>query len=714
MGKRTVFLILSSLSLVLPRGVYADAEQAGDDLAIFYPEGGERSLLPPSFALIQEPKVTGEVAADWKMVPVWSKVGATYQWTLTVDEGTSLYGTGEVTGALERSGTVVELYNTDNYAYRSAGGKRLYQTHPFVLGVRADGTAFGVIADTSCFSVFDLTDGIKIYSDKAPFRVLVIEKDSPQDVMKALGELTGTIEMPPMWALGYQQCRWSYYPDARVREIADGFRSREIPCDVIWLDIHYMDGYRVFTFDQKRFPDPTGLNNYLHGNGFKTVWMIDPGVKVDADYSVYQSGTKNDVWVRDAQGGEYHGKVWPGDCAFPDYTAPHVAAWWSDLYADFMATGIDGVWNDMNEPAIFGGGTMPDGNQHRGGLVLENGQTIPAGSHELYHNVYGMLMVKASREGIMAANPDKRPFILSRSNYLGGHRYAAMWTGDNESTQEHMEMSIPMSLSIGLSGQPFSGPDAGGFGKNPQPDLMGHWFSLAAFYPFSRGHAMEKTINKEPWEFGAVVEEAAKVSFEKRYRLMPYLYTLFQEASQTGMPVMRPLFFVDPTNQDLRKEDQAFLFGGDLLVIPKWADSPVLPAGFNREVTIVEPSNKQANQYLPTLRIRDGAIIPLTKVMQNTTEYNHSDLTLMVRLNKKGEAAGILYEDAGDGWGFKEGDYRKTDFRAKKVGNRIGIQLEKIGGQMHIPARDLKIQILLDDRTVSIIKPETKTIWINL
>jgi alpha-glucosidase len=267
--------------------------------------------------------------------------------------------------------------------------------------------------------------------------------------------------------------------------------------------------------------------------------------------------------VTTAEGREFHGKVWPGLCAFPDFTVPTVRTWWSGLYRDFLAKGVDGVWNDMNEPSVFDGpdGTMPETNQHRGGAGLA------PGPHRQYHNVFGMLMVRATREGVLAARPDQRPFVLTRSNFLGGQRYAATWTGDNTASDEHMKLSIPMSLTLGLSGQPFNGPDLGGYGKNATAEVWARWAAMGVFFPFCRGHSEKGVNNKEPWAFGPEVERTARIALERRYRLLPYLYTCFHTAAQTGLPIMRPLFFADPADPALRREEHAFLLGSDLLAL---------------------------------------------------------------------------------------------------------------------------------------------------
>lgn len=684
----------------LIRAVVADSQPAGkgemilQNTARFWPSEVDRAKVLPSFSFESEPQSIGSVSEPWPLKPVFgTHEGQKYAY-VDIPSDVDLYGTGEVTGSLIRNGYKIVLSNKDCYNYHKAD--QLYQSHPWVLGVYPDGTAFGIMFDTPWQAELDLRAGILFTTlQEAPdFPVIVIKGSTPQEVMTRLGELTGTMPMPPRWTLGYQQCRYSYYPDARVREIADTFRAKRIPCDVIWFDIHYMDGYRVFTFNHDLFPDPKATNAYLHDLGFKSVWMIDPGVKYDPGYAVYDSGTKIDAWVKDNSGKTYVGPVWPGDCVFPDFTVPAVNRWWSGLYQDFMAQGIDGVWNDMDEPSVFNAdtnGTMPMDNLHRGGGDL------PAGPHAQYHNVYGMLMVKASREGIRQANPEKRPFVLTRANFLGGHRYAATWTGDNWASWQHLKWSIPMSLNLSLSGQPFNGPDIGGFLESAAPDLWGHWIAVGAFYPFSRAHTCDGTANQEPWEFGPEVENAARTALQKRYRLMPYLYTVFQQAHAKGLPVMRPVFFADPTDLSLRMEDQAFLLGPDVMIVPRWADNPKQPSGIWRTVSILDEKSED-DPYQCDIKLRGGAIVPLGPVVQTTQQIGTvQQLTLLIVLDEQGRARGIVYEDAGEGYAYKQGQYGLSTFTAEQSGNRVTVKCADLQGDLRMESRMVNIMVVAAD-----------------
>lgn len=667
----------------------------GDGIAKFVPKGFNLSQMP-SFALKAEPQEKGMLPSNWQLYPIMEKKKGHASAYLDVPQGTSLYGGGEVTGPLLRNGQSIKLWNTDSGAYSVDNGKRLYQSHPWVMGVRPDGTSFGILFDTPYKAKLTTTDErINFETEGELFRIFVIDRESPQAVIKGLAELIGTMPMVPRWALGYQQCRFSYTPASRVIEVADTFRIKRIPCDVIWMDIDYMDGYRIFTFNPQTFPDPAALNRDLHIRGFHSAWMIDPGAKVDSTYFVYKSGTANDVWVKTAQGKEFHGDAWPGACAFPDFTQPKTVRWWADLYKDFLDKGVDGVWNDVNEPQISNTptGTMPEDNKHLGG------DKIPAGPHLKYHNVYGYLMVKASREGIMKARPQNRPFILTRSNFLGGQRFAATWTGDNASWESHMTMSVPMILTLGLSGQPFSGADVGGFLFNPDADLFGRWMALGAFYPFSRGHACAGTINKEPWAFGQKVEDVSRMALERRYVLLPYYYTLLHEASETGMPIMRPVFFADPKDTLLRAEEQAFLIGENLLVVPEWAKNPALPKGIWRNLSLIPGDDKDS--YQAKLKIRGGAIIPTGKIIQNTNEKSLDPLTLLVCLDEKGEAHGTLYWDEGDNWSFKDGNYSFQHFTAiRTADNKVQVKITQKKGKYITENNDMAIVKIITDKGI--------------
>ncbi|MBL8765042.1 MAG: DUF5110 domain-containing protein [Phycisphaerae bacterium] len=676
-----------------------------------------RGSLEPSLALVTEPTLAAPHPAPPPPSPArrprpwFARRGTEFIARLELEPGASLYGTGEAAGPLLRNGRRTVCWNTDAYAYRDST-ESLYQSHPWVLGVRRDGSAFGVLADTSRRCAIDLGDALTFRARGAPFRVLTIEADTPQRVLRILSDLTGRMDLPPRWALGYHQCRYSYESAARALEVAREFRRREIPCDVLWLDIDYMDGFRCFTFDPVRFPDPRALNDALHELGFRTVWMIDPGIKAEPGYHVYDQGRAGDHFIRRPDGAEYHGKVWPGPCAFPDFTRAATRDWWASLYEAFMANGIDGVWNDMNEPAVFEapGKTMPDDLPHRADPALGG-----PGPHARFHNVYGTLMARATRAGVARANPRKRPFVLTRAGSLGSQRDAATWTGDNTSDWDHLAWSIPMILNLGLSGQPFAGPDIGGFIGDADETLFARWIGIGSLLPFARGHSEKGTRDHEPWSFGARAERVCRAALQRRSRLLPYLYTLAWEASRTGLPIARPLFFADPRDPALRDADDAFLLGADLMVrcrvTPEGPCRAPTPRG--PEWPLVEPLDALDPDLvasLPELRLRPGAILPLAPVSPHASAQPASPVTLLVRPDPDGLASGTLYEDDGDGHDHRDGAYQITRFRARRADRRVEVTASAEGTHTSAP-RHLIVRLVSPDGSLAHAEgPEASTI----
>ncbi len=666
---------------------------------------------------------------------------------IEITPGTSLYGTGEVGGPLLRNGRTVVTWNTDAFGYKP-DTPSLYQSHPFVLAVRPDGSAFGVLADTTWRTEINLETGIQFTAEGNPFPLYIIERSSPQEVIKGLTKLIDPMPLPPMWAIGYHQCRYSYNPESVVREITSGFRKRNIPATVIWFDIDYMAGYRAFTYDPVQFPDPKKLNDDLGAQGWKRIWMINPGLKLEPEMNpaereaatkagpqalkaweeqvaklkaIRASGDAADVWVKTAKGEVYTGAVWPGMCTFPDYTQPGVRQWWAGLYKDFMALGVDGVWNDMNEPAIFNvaSKTMPEDNQHKGGD--EPFGKVQPGDHARFHNVYGMLMAKGTYAGIAAANPDKRPFVLTRAGYIGSQRYAATWTGDNSADWNDLEQSVPMVLNLGISGQPFSGPDIGGFnGSGPRDEKeralhFARWMGFGAMLPFSRGHTAKGNVDKEPWSFGPATELTCKLALQRRYRLLPYFYTLFREASLTNMPVNRPVFFADPKDPALRAEDDAFLLGDAVLVVPQMMPDGtrqvIEPKGIWRKFEIVQDDGSTAdpsvradhlaNADLPVLKLKGGTIVPMGPFQEWTGHKPLDPLTLIIALDAQGTARGELYEDAGDGYGYRNGEFLLTRYAASTdARGNVTVDVAGTDGKMARAQRSLIVELLTDKGVV--------------
>ncbi|NJL74484.1 MAG: DUF4968 domain-containing protein [Saprospiraceae bacterium] len=494
-------------------------------------------------------------------------------------------GLGDKASKLNLRGSIKQNWNTDAFAFDQHRDP-MYRSIPFYCGLHSK-IGYGIFMDNTYRSHFDFaaTDPktTTFFAEGGEMNYYFIYGPKLMDVVENYAEITGSAPMPPLWALGFHQCRWSYFPEARVREVAQEFRDRNIPCDAIYLDIDYMDGYRCFTWDEKHFPNPTAMIKDLENQGFKTVVMIDPGLRVDEDYEVYQSGLAVDAYCKRTSGELMVGPVWPPACVFPDFTRPDVRAWWGKCYEElYLTQGVSGFWNDMNEPAMFKVDrlTFPD-------EVLHDFDGAPT-NHRKAHNIYGQQMSKATYEGLKALNPEKRPFLLSRATYSGGQRYAAIWTGDNVASWEHLHLANVQVQRLSMSGFSFVGSDIGGFAGTPTGELMIRWLQLGIFHPLFRVHSMGNNtgganeteqeliheierinrLDQEPWAFGEEYTALAKAAIELRYQLLPYLYSKFYDHYFMGTPIIRSLVLYDqedPNTYDLESE---FLFGESILVCP--------------------------------------------------------------------------------------------------------------------------------------------------
>lgn len=591
-------------------------------------------------------------------------------------EWETYYGLGEKAGAtLSRDTQQFVMWNTDTYGY-PRGLDPIYQSIGFYIALRhvkPRGYAYGLFLDNTSRTYFDMgkTDPARVTFGAASGELNYYlftggEEHSPKKVLRDYTDLTGRTPLPPLWALGNQQSRWSYYPEARVREVARGFRESKIPADVIYLDIDYMDGFRVFTWNRQHFPDPSKLIADLRAEGFRTVVIIDPGIKVDPNYFAYKEGQAGGHFVREADGSELHASVWPGVCAFPDFTDPKAREWFGSLYKKNLDEGIAGFWNDMNEPGVFLSDETPKPDTYHHPMktfplgAKHAGDGMP-GTHARYHNVYGMQMARSTFEGLKKLRPGERPFVLTRAGYAGVQRYSAVWTGDNVASWDHLRLSIPMLLNLGVSGVPLVGADVGGFSGNPSPELYARWLQAAALTPFLRSHSESGSKPHEPYSYGEEFTKINRASIELRYRLLPYLYTLFDEHKRTGAPVMRPLWFEYPDDSRTYTAEDEYLVGRDLLVAPVVRESATkrnvyFPSG-DRWVDWwtgkTYEGGKDAEIEAPLERlplfVRAGAAVPTQPAVQHTGEMLKVPLTLLVVPGADGTSS--FYEDAGDGFG---------------------------------------------------------------
>ena len=611
------------------------------------------------------------------------------------EAGERYFGCGERTSGLEKTGSHQIFYNVDPPLGHTASFNNLYSSIPFTLSM-ANGRAHGLFFDNTHRVELDLAleseDRALYEAEGGAIIYYVFCGPTPADVVDRYTELTGRTPMPPLWSLGNQQCRYSYMDEEEVREVARGFREHDIPCDVIYLDIHYMEGYRVFTWNKDRFPDPGRMISDLREQGFRVVTIVDPGVKVDENYPVYTDGREKDLYCKTREGEEYHNAVWPGVCAFPDFTNPETRRWWGENQRVLTDAGVAGIWCDMNEPALFipHVSTLPDDVVHPGGRTGE------ARWHAQIHNTYGSLMARSAREGLLALRPEERPFVITRAGYAGLQRHAMHWTGDNSSWWEHLWMSMPQLQNLALSGVAWAGVDIGGFGGDTNGELLARWTEFGVFQPYCRNHTTIGTRRQEPWAFGEPYESVCRKMIKLRQQLLPYLYSLFEECHTTGAPILRPLLFEYPEDETTYTADDEFLLGDALLVAPITRPGiehrhVYLPGGtwfhYWGGERFEGPAHILAHAPLgePALYVRANTAIPMGPDASHTDERPTDPLTLLV-YPAEGAGESTLYEDAGNGFGYIEGEYARRRVSCESSEDRITVRLGERGGSF-VPER---------------------------
>lgn len=633
--------------------------------------------------------------------------------------GDAFFGLGEKTGTGNRSGRDFTLWNVDVLNPTASGefssvraaddpraDNRGTEFDPYYVSIpffyhrdAASGAMSGSFVDNSYRAAYDFSPGdhFQVHFSGGQYTEYVFAGPTAQQILEAYTWLTGRMNLPPLWSLGYQQCRWHKYNQDDVLAIADCLRSNEIPCDGLWLDIEYMDGYRVFTWNNELFPDPHAMISELADDGFRLTTIVDPGVKWDPGYWVYDQAKERDVLCRTDGGDTYIGQVWPGNTAFPDFATDEGRAWWGELNAAHVASGIAGIWNDMNEPAT--------GNISPLGMRFDKGRA----SHERYHNQYAMLMAMGTVQGLLKERPDDRTFVLSRAGSPGIQRYAANWMGDNVSNWDHLAVSIPMATGLGLSGQPFVGADIGGFIGSCDPELFIRWIQYGALTPFCRNHSVIGQRDQYPWSFGPAILNIAREALELRYRLMPYVYTAFIEASKTGTPIQRPLILENQYDDVAVDIDDQYLFGPNLLVAP-----------------VLEPGATQRSVYLPRgtwydwhtgeslagqrflaadapldripLYARAGSVVPMwSEAPLTTAGYRPEEIELHVFAPvEDGEYESFLQEDDGQSLAATHGVHLRTRFVVTKNGSAITLRAKTSGDGFPEFARQRFVVVIHD------------------
>ena len=578
----------------------------------------------------------------------------------------AFFGLGDKPTDLNLRGKRFVNWNTDAYSF-GWNQDPIYRSIPFYLSLN-EGISHGIFFDNTFKAHFDFgsedRDKTSFWADGGELQYYYIHGPNMMDVVKRYHLLTGTHPMPPLWALGYHQCRWSYYPESKVMKVAKGFRENQIPCDGIYLDIDYMDGYRCFTWNRKYFPDPKKMIKELAADGFKTVVIIDPGIRVDDNYSVFKEGKANRYFCRRSDDYFMEGHVWPGRCQFPDFTNPEVREWWGTLFDELVQIGVAGVWNDMNEPAVFGAGTFPDDVRHQ-----YDGYR---GSHRKAHNVYGMQMVRATYEGMRKLMKNKRPFTITRAGYSGVQRFTSVWTGDNVASWEHLRLGNVQCQRLSMSGIPFCGTDIGGFSGEPDGELFTRWIQMGTFSPFMRAHSAGDTKEREPWSFGEPYTAINRKFIELRYKLLPYLYSTFWEHHRYGFPILRPVIMQEQDEMNNQARQDEFTYGDKILVCPVMEPGQksryvYLPKGnwYNYWTNEMVAGGKEVEVDTPLdiipIFVKAGSVIPEYPVMQYVGEKEIEEVKLNVYYSDNA-ANSFFFEDYGETFAYEQDIYSEKKF----------------------------------------------------
>jgi alpha-glucosidase len=622
------------------------------------------------------------------------------------------FGLGDKTGPLDRRGQAFTNWNTDAYKFQGFTDP-LYKTIPFFVAVGGPAGSYGIFLDNTWRSWFDFgkrdSEALAFGSSGGPIDYYVIYGPSTRRVIERYADLTGKSPLPPAWALGFQQSRYSYMSSAEVRGVAGRLRSERIPADVIWLDIDFQKANRPFTTNPQTFADMPALAADLKRENLRLVAITDLHIAhaPHQDYPPYDSGAAGDHFVKRSDGSVYVGEVWPGPSVFPEFTQSATRAWWGSLYGDFVAAGISGFWNDMNEPSVFqtASKTMPLDTRHR---IAESPFAPRTATHEEIHNVYGMQNSRATFDGMQALKPHERPFVMTRASYAGGQRYAVTWTGDNSATWNHLSLAITQLLNLGMSGFAFSGADVGGFIGAPSADLLTKWIEIAAFTPIFRIHSEKGSPRREPWVDGERHTAIRRHFIEERYRLMPYLYALADENTRTGAPLMRPLFYEFPDSLDAPCEQaNSFMLGDRLLIAPPPVfESPndysvCLPAGgwydywTGAELNAAADGTQRVSvtpalDRLPVF-VRAGAILPRQPLVQSTAEAPQGPLTLDIF---PGDGCrGEIYADDGHSTAYRQHGFLRQTVRCSRTDDGLAIEFDAREGQFQPWWREIDVHV---------------------
>lgn len=666
----------------------------------FDPEpGGDAAVSPGDGLTLRDP--SGRVLLASEPGRLFGVSGNAWMMCFHYDKALRFYGLGEKYTGFEHSHKHTKFWNTDVWAdfdgnvFVNQAPDPTYLSIPYLI-VKRGNRYVGVLINNPYASFVsthpkvriaeqaDAADGDEdtrffIGAPDGQPEVYFIVGPSLAELTRKLQRLVGTTPRPPLWALGHQQCRWGYESYKDLDRLDKQFRKHKIPNDGLWLDIDYMTGYRVFTWNKKHWKDPAKQVAELQSRGQRVVPIFDPGVKLDPKYAAYKSGKKAGIFCQNPAGSDYVGFVWPGTTVFPDFSTPAGRGWWAKQVEQTVAKpGLTGAWLDMNDPAT--------GLSENSEMLFRDG-ALP---HDAYHNQYALGMAKATHDGMRAAHPGERPFLLTRSGYTSIGRYAAAWTGDNFSNTHHLKNSIPTSLNLALSGLPFNGPDVPGFGGEATAELAVAWYKAGFLFPFLRNHSNKEVRVQEPWSFGAKTTRTIRRYIRLRYKLLPYLYNLFVQQEEHGEAILRPLLhdFADTKALPLDRVDDQFMVGPSVMQAPVLDEhehkrSVVLPAGRwfdtmrGRWLAGGRALRVTAKPDATPLYLRDGAVVPMRPgdPTDNATDLLDIELHLLLSPGFRGAARYTYTADDGRGYGYRRGEQTRVAFEARRRRGQLTVRV---------------------------------------
>lgn len=641
--------------------------------------------------------------------------------THIMEDRDMVIGLGQSVHRMNKRGTVIRSFCSDD-ARHTPEKESLYGAHNFFISMGSSNV--GVFIDFPGEITYDIGFGHKdqfdIIINGTDFDIYFIDKESAKEITQVFLQLIGQSYVPPKWGFGYQQCRWSYKTAEEIKEIGRKFRTHQIPCDTIYLDIDYMERYKDFTVCEDKFPNFPNFVKEMREDGFRIIPIIDAGVKIEKGYDVYEEGVEKGYFCKDDKGNPFVAAVWPGLVHFPDFLNSDARKWFGNKYKVLTDMGIEGFWNDMNEPAIFytpeslkefyakvddSKDIELDVNSYFNLMSKAEGLANSMADyqriyhnmdhekirHDKVHNLYGYNMTKSAAEGLMEIDPDKRFLLFSRASTIGMHRYSGIWTGDNSSWWEHILMAIRMMPAINMCGFLYSGCDTGGFSHSASSEMIIRWTQFSIFTPLLRNHSVMGSRYQEPYSYDEQTTEIMRNVIELRYALIPYLYSEYMKAALSNNVLFSNLILEYDGERERYIDDQ-ILCGESLMITPIYENNArgrfvYLPEDMvlwnaknylNVDLELMKKGDHYINVELDQVPIfiRKNRLMPIGRSAETVEKLDNSKLRFVGYIEDKTTYS--YYDDDGISQDYKNGDYMTLNISVEKIDRDLYVSIENI------------------------------------